>query len=114
MWAERYMCQLNYGWGALQKSVQYVGGKVYGIKDDQVTKTLLCVMVKSVASEYRDVIAMVEVSKIGSNVLHNIWTNVIGTLTEIGFDVAAIITDGHSSNTNFFKEMLKREITMQL
>ena len=34
-----------------KKSVQYVGGKVYGIKDDQVTKTLLCVMVKSVASK---------------------------------------------------------------
>ena len=91
-----------------KKSVQYVGGKVCGIKDDQVTKTLLCVMVKSVASEYRDIIAMLEVSKNGSNVLHNIWTNVIGTLTEIEFDVAAIITDGHSSNTKFFKEMIKK------
>ena len=97
-----------------KKSVQYVDGKVYGIEDDKVTKTSLCVMVKSVASKYCDVIAMVEISKIGSNVLHNIWTNVIGTLTEIGFDVAAIITDGHSSNTKFFKEMLKKEITMQL
>ena len=67
-------------------------------------------MVKSVASKYRDVIAMVEASKIGSNVLHNIWTNVIGTLTKIGFDAAAIIKEGHSSNTKFLKEMLKKEI----
>ena len=34
-----------------KKSVQYVGGKVYGIKDEKVTKTLLCVRVKPVASE---------------------------------------------------------------
>ena len=40
------------------QSVHYVNGKFYVIENGEITKTLLCVMVKYVAGNYRDVISM--------------------------------------------------------
>ena len=40
-----------------KQSVHYVNGKFYVIENGEI-KTLLCVMVKSVAENYRDVISM--------------------------------------------------------
>ena len=40
------------------QSVHYVNGKFYGIENGEITKSLLCVMVKSVAGNYRNVISM--------------------------------------------------------
>ena len=43
-------------------SVQYVNGKIYGAEDWQITKTLLCVMLKAIAGKYSDIVAMVPIA----------------------------------------------------
>ena len=47
-----------------QKSVQYSNGVFYGIENNSITQTLLCVMIKSVAGRYRDVVVLSPVSEI--------------------------------------------------
>ena len=42
----------------ISKQVTFVNGKYFGVVNGQVTKTLLCVMIKSIAGGYWDVIAM--------------------------------------------------------
>ena len=42
----------------VQKNVQYINGKFYGEEDGNITKTLLCVMLKSLAGKYRDIVCM--------------------------------------------------------
>ena len=42
----------------VQKSVQHSNGKFYGMEENEVVRTLLCVMIKSVAGNYRDVVSI--------------------------------------------------------
>ena len=41
-----------------QQNVQYSHGKYFGIENSHITKTLLIVMIKSVAGKYRDVVCI--------------------------------------------------------
>ena len=87
---------------------QYVNGKFYGAENGQFTKTLLSVMLKSVAGKYRDIIVMPPVFNINADILSEVWSNVVRVVTDIGFDVAITMTDGHSSNMSYFNsKMLK-------
>ncbi len=36
-----------------------------------------------------------------------VWDNVVKTVTKIGFDVVATMTDGHSTNTAFYENLVK-------
>ena len=40
------------------KRVEYTGGNFYGNENDKVTKTLLCIMIRSLGAKYNDMIAM--------------------------------------------------------
>ena len=86
-----------------QKSVQYSNGVFYGNENNSITKTLLCVMIKSVAGSYRDVVIMSPVSEINHDKIYKVWKNVVEKMTEIGFDIVATMTDGHKSNMKMFK-----------
>jgi hypothetical protein len=88
------------------KRVEFAGGKLYGLEDDaDVSKTLLCFMVKSVASNYRDMVAMQPISKIDAGVIEKNFLAVLKTLSELGFDVVCVSTDGHSSNRKFYEQL---------
>ena len=50
---EVYTCQ----------QVEYSNGKFYGYENSEVTKTLLCFMIKGIASRYGDMVAMVPLTK---------------------------------------------------
>ena len=43
-----------------QKRMEYVGGRFYGMdmENEHATKTILCLMVRSVAGSYRDIVAV--------------------------------------------------------
>ena len=84
------------------QAVQYDNGKFFGAEGGQMTKTMLCVMLKSIAGKYRDIVVMVPVVNINAEKLHSIWTDIMIKIEKIGFDVAVTMTDGHSSNMNFF------------
>ena len=89
-----------------QVTVQYVSGKFFGIENGQFTKTLLSVMLKSIAGKYRDIIVMAPVVNISAEKLYEVWKNVAKAISEIGFDIAVTMTDGHSSNMSFFNTKL--------
>ena len=78
----------------------------YGNENNSITQTLLCVMIKSVAGSYRDVVVMSPVSEINHEKIYKVWKNVVEKITEIGFDIVATMTDGHKSNM----KMLKHDI----
>ena len=90
-----------------QKSVNYSNGKFFGLENNEVSKTLLCLMIKSVSGKYRDVIYMTPISNINDEKLYIAWDNSVKVLTSIGFDVVATMTDGHLSNLKLFRRLLK-------
>ena len=92
------------------QDAQYVNGKFYGVENGELTKTLLCVMVKSIAGKYRDIVSMPPVVNINADKLYSIWKNVVSQVTAIGFDVAVTITDGHSSNMKLFNNKILQNV----
>ena len=74
-----------------RKMVQYTNGKFYGIENGAPTKTVSCVMLKSVAGRYRDVISMSTICNINADKLYEVWSNVIKVASEIGFDIVVIL-----------------------
>ena len=90
----------------VQKSVQYANGKFYGMEDNEIVKTLLCVMIKSVVGNYKDVVSITCIVNIDADILYQVWLNVVKAVTEIQFDITVTMTDGHKSNVRLFKEKL--------
>ena len=74
---------------------------------------MLCVMLKSVAGKYRDIVAMAPISNISADKLYKIWIDVVTKVSKIGFDTPVTMTDGHSSNMSLFnKKLLKCKTDM--
>ena len=48
------------------KRVEYKPGRFYGKENDEVTKTLLCIMIKSLGGKYNDMIALHSIVSINS------------------------------------------------
>ena len=70
------------------------------------TKTLLCSMLKSVAGKYLDIVSLTPVTKINSGIIQKVYLALVEVVHGIGFDVASILVDGHSSNCKFYKDEL--------
>ena len=86
---------------------------IFGMENNQPTKTLLTIMFKSVAVEYEDVIGMVPLTIISSSILHELFTKVLESITAIGYEVVVNLVDGHSSNVKFYKkEFLSKYIIL--
>ena len=90
----------------LRKLLQYLNGRFFGKENGKVTKTLLNVMVKSVAGSYRDVVAMSPIDEISAEKIHTVWKNVVKEVTRLGFNVVSTTADGHRSNMKLFKTLL--------
>ena len=88
------------------KQVQYVNGSFYGNEDENVSKTVLSIMIASIAGKYRDVIAMIPCSSLNAEKQYEIWSKLLPPLCEIGFDPVATITDGNHVNHKFFKDLV--------
>ena len=86
-----------------EKKVQYANGKFFGMENGEVTKSLLCIMIKSVAGRYRDVICMSPISNINAEKILSVWRSCLEVVTDIGFEVVLTMTDGLESNVRFFK-----------
>ena len=63
-------------------------------------------MIKSTASKYEDVVAMVPLTKMDFFVLHNLFNDVTNAITSIGYNAVVSIVDGNSSNIKFYKKEL--------
>ena len=95
----------------MQENVQYINGKFYGEEDGNITKTLLCVILKSLASKYRDIVCMTPIVTINAGILEKLWRNVVEQVRYIGYNVAVPMTDGHSANMKLFNEKLLQDIS---
>ena len=89
-----------------QKKVEYVNGKFYGVENGHLTKTILCLMIRSVGGSYRDVIAMFPVSNLNAKLQQDLWFSNINILETLGFDVVVTLTDGNEINSKFYKEII--------
>ena len=89
-----------------QKGVNYPNGKFFGLENNEVSKTLLCLMIKSVSGKYRDVISMTSIANINDEKLYSAWDNSVKVHTSIGFDAIVVMTDGHLSHLKLFTWLL--------
>ena len=87
------------------KQVQYSHGRFYGNENGEITETLLCFMIKSVAGKYRDVVAMIPISNLTADKQYTAWYNTASALTEIGFDIGLTMMDGNNVNHTFFSKI---------
>ena len=78
-------------------------GKFYGYENQEATKTLLCMMLRGVASNYADVVAMIPLTAINSSIIKEWWYRLIAATCPIGFDIVATIVDGYSANRKFYE-----------
>jgi len=85
--------------------VEYQSGKLSGYEGQQTTKTLLCFMVSSVASHYRDVVCLTPVVNLTSVVLHKMFLQVLQVLYSVGLTVVATSMDNFSANRKFYTEL---------
>ena len=59
------------------KRIEYSNGTFYGYENQNITKTLLCFMVKSVGGKYHDMVCMSPIAKLDADILHSMWDNVL-------------------------------------
>ena len=90
----------------VQMMVQYINGILHGNENGEFTKTMLCIMIKSVAGKYEDIVSMVPIVNISSEKIFEVWTNVVKHVTALNFNVVATTADGHKSNMKFYKQHL--------
>lgn len=67
-------------------------------------------MLNGVAGKYQEIVAMVPLTKVSSTIINTWYQRVLEVVTQIGFDVVATSTDGHSSNRKFYTELGKGEM----
>ena len=90
-------------------------GQIFGMEDDQPTKTLLTVKFKSVAADYEDVIGMVPLVKIDTSILYQLFMSVLKAISEIGYNVSVSLVDAHSCNVKFYqKELCGDELALYI
>lgn len=87
------------------RRIEFQNGKFFGLEDEDVTKTLLCFMLNGVAGKYQDIVAMVPLVKVSADIIKKWFLRVLEVVSEIGFDVVATSTDGHSANRRFYSEL---------
>ena len=91
----------------LSKRVEVSGGQVYGFTDGcDVAATALCLMIKSLSSGYKDMVAMYPIKHLRAETQKECYDKVMTLLHEIGFNVIAISVDNAPANRKFFKDFL--------
>lgn len=81
---------------------------------ESVPSTVLCFMVKSVASKYRDVVSMFPMSNLNAKKLYECFIETITVLVRCGFNVVGISLDNLSCNHSFYKMLGGGELKTQV
>lgn len=91
----------------IAKRVEYSRGEIHGLTESgEVASTLLCFMVKSFSSKYRDLVAMYPMSKLTSTKLNDSFKEVLRLLHSVSFNVVAVSVDNAAANRKFFVDLL--------
>ena len=76
-----------------------------GWDGDSFTKTLLCVMLRSLCGKYRDMIAMVPTVRCNAVKMKEVFDNILKGVTDIGFISCASVVDGNRVNKKFYVDI---------
>lgn len=89
------------------QNIEYENGKFVGLSvNDQMPATsLLCFMIKSLASKYSDIVAMIPVHGLNVECLRTHCLKVLQTVTHVGFKVVALCSDNHPVNRSFYRSL---------
>ncbi|KAG0727943.1 hypothetical protein GWK47_033558 [Chionoecetes opilio] len=86
----------------LAQGVELAAGTVTDeTREGNVARTLLCTMINSIAGRYEDMISMDPIESISADRQVDIFLQVLQGLTEVGYQVVSVTTDGHKVNTAF-------------
>jgi len=91
----------------IAKRVEYSGGEVQGLTPDgSVATTLLCFVVKSLASRYKDIVAIYPICKLTAAKQFECYQEVAALLRTVSLNVVAISVDNATTNRKFFVDCL--------
>ena len=81
----------------LSKRIEYSVGKVLGLtSESKAATTMLCFMIKSIAGNYKDIVAMYPVQGLNSNKILQCYNEVNELIHTIGFNLVGISVDNAS------------------
>ncbi len=86
--------------------VEYAGGKFYGMEDEELCKTVLTFMIKSVAGKFSDVVALFPIKKMDAKIIFDAFNKVLKLLCNVGFYVTVVSVDNATANRRFYAEIL--------
>ena len=66
-------------------------------------------MIRSVAGQYRDIIAMFHISNPNAKLQQDVWVENVEIITKLGFQVVTL-TVGNEINHKFFKQILMSNV----
>ena len=84
------------------KRIEYVGGKVQGLKGEEVAKTVLCLMIKSIAGKFRDVVSLTPTVTLNSTQMKQMFDLVVPALLKLQLKVIACSVDNFTANRKFY------------
>jgi hypothetical protein len=89
------------------KRIEYSGGEVLGLTaDGSVASTLLCFMVKSLVSKYRDIVAIYPMAQLTAAKQFECYIEVATLLQGVLLNVVAISVDNATANRKFFTDCM--------
>jgi len=89
------------------KRVECSGGAVQGLTaDGGVASTLLCFMIKSVCSKYRDIVAIYPMDRLSAAKQNDCYMEVMAMLRKTEVNVVAISVDNAATNRKFYTDFL--------
>jgi len=91
----------------IARTVEYSSGGVQGLTTDgSVASTLLCFMVKSLASKYKDIVAIYPMDKLTAEKMFDGYNEVMTSLHRTAMTVVAILVDNAATNRQLFIDCL--------
>jgi hypothetical protein len=91
----------------IAKRLEYSGGGVQGLTPDgSIANTLLCFMVKSITSKYKDIVAMYPMLKLTAAKQNDCYQQVAALVRNVKLNVVAISVDNATANRKFFVDFL--------
>jgi len=84
----------------IAERVEYSGAEVQGLTvDGNVASTLLCFMIKSLVSKYKDIVAIYPMDKLTAAKQYDCYNDVMATLHSTAFNVVAISVDNAATKS---------------
>lgn len=91
----------------IAKRVEYSAGEVHGLTSEgEVASTLLCFMIKSLVSKYKDLVAIYPMANLNAAKQNKCYNDAKSTIRKVGLNVVAVSVDNASTNRKFFIDFL--------